>query len=392
MIVTKIECFAVKEMFKKPFTMRGDTKTYEPGMIVKLHTDEGIVGIADSGGTSAWYRGELIETMMAIINREFAPVLLGEDPLNIEKIIAKFDLLVRDNNQAKAVIDFALHDIKGKALGVPVYQLLGGKCRESIPLAYVLPAAGPDEVVDMAQKSIAAGFKAVKLKTSGDADTGFDLKNVAALREALGDDADIYVDANGAWDYYQALMFLKAAEKYNLAMMEQPLPWWDVDNMAKLRQKVGTPIFADEGVVELKHLIEFGQKQACDGFFIKVTKAGGLVKSKRFITVARSLGMSVLCGCMMGSGIESAELAHLLISDDWMGLRPHETIGPLQANDIFDTVQERITDNLAVELPRYENGCLYAPEGPGLGMELNEEVLKRCIIEEIGSTCVELKK
>ncbi len=392
MKITKIECFPVKEMFRKPFTMRGDTKTYEPGMIVKLHTDEGIVGIADSGGTSAWYRGELIETMMAMINRTFAPVLLGEDPFNIEKIIGMFDLLARDNNQAKAVIDYALHDIMGKALGVPVYQLLGGKCRENVPLAYVLPAAGPDEVVDMAQKSIAAGFKAVKLKISGESDLTYDLNNVAALREALGDDAEIFVDANGAWNYYQALMFLKKPERYNLAMIEQPLPWWDVDGMAKLRQKVGTPVFADEGVVELKHLIEFGQKQACDGVFIKVTKAGGLLKSKRFITIARSLDMPVLCGCMMGSGIEAATYAHLLIADDWMGLAPHENIGPLQACDMFDTVQEKVTDNLAVELPRYENGCLYAPEKPGLGMELNEEALERCAIPDIPKTCVELKK
>jgi L-alanine-DL-glutamate epimerase-like enolase superfamily enzyme len=116
MKITKIECTPVLEKFRTPFTMRGDTKIGEPGLITKIYTDEGIVGISDSGGTSSWYRGETIESIMGMIKHYFAPILLGEDPFNIEKIIGQFDFVARDNTQAKAVIDYALHDIKGKAL------------------------------------------------------------------------------------------------------------------------------------------------------------------------------------------------------------------------------------------------------------------------------------
>ncbi len=388
MKITKIECTPVLEKFRTPFTMRGDTKVGEPGLITKLYTDEGIVGISDSGGTSSWYRGETIESIMGMIRHYFAPILLGEDPFNIEKIVGLMDYVARDNTQAKAVIDYALHDIKGKALGVPVYQLLGGKTRDKVPLAFVLSAESPEVVVDMARKAYENGFKSVKLKATG-VDIKHDIRNVEMVRKELGDDVGIFVDANGAWNYYEALMFLKAVDKYNLAMVEQPVPWWDVDGMAKLRQKVGTPVFADEGVVELKHLVEFAQKQACDGFFIKVPKAGGLLKSQRFMAVARALGMPVLCGCMMGSGIEAATYSHLLIADDWAGLSVHENIGPLQANDCWETETTKITDSLCVNVPLYKDGCLYAVDGPGLGVELNEEVLARDAIKDIPPMTVE---
>jgi len=390
MKITKIECTPVLEKFRTPFTMRGDTKIGEPGLITKIYTDEGIVGISDSGGTSSWYRGETIESIMGMIKHYFAPILLGEDPFNIEKIIGQFDFVARDNTQAKAVIDYALHDIKGKALGVPVYQLLGGKCREKVPLAFVLPAATPEVIVDMARKAYANGFMTVKLKATGE-DIKKDIANVEAVRRELGDEIGIFIDANGAWNYYDALMFLKAVDKYNLSMCEQPVAWWDVDGMAKLRQKCGTPIFADEGCVELAHLVEFASKQACDGFFIKVPKAGGLLKSQRYLSVARALGMPVLCGCMMGSGIEAATYSHLLIADDWAGLCVHENIGPLQANDCWETEETKITDSLCVNVPLYKDGYLYAVEGPGLGVTLNEEVLARDAIKDIPPMTVELK-
>lgn len=388
MKITKIECTPVLEKFRTPFMMRGDTKVGEPGLITKIYTDEGIVGISDSGGTSSWYRGESIESIMGMIRHYFAPILLGEDPFNIEKIVGQMDFVARDNNQAKAVIDYALHDIKGKALGVPVYQLLGGKCRENIPLAYVLPAGEPDMVVSLAQKAYDGGFKALKLKATGE-EISKDIEILEAVRGHFGSKVKLFADANGAWNYYDALMYLKQAEKYDLAMIEQPVPWWDVDGMAKLRQKVGTPIFADEGAVELKHLIEFAEKKACDGFFIKVPKAGGLLKSTRYLTVARALGMPVLCGCMMGTGIEAATYAHLLISNDWAGLQVHENIGPLQANDCFETETTKITGSLCKNVPLYKDACLYCPEGPGLGVELDEEVLERDAIRDIPRMCIE---
>ena len=290
MRIDKIECLPVTSMFKKPFPMGGGVEKGSAGVVIKVHTNEGVVGIGDTGGTSAWYRGESQDSIMSMINNVFGPaILLGEDPFNIEKIVARMDVAARDNNQAKAVIDYALHDIMGKALGVPVYKLLGGLSVEKVPLGFVLPAGPTDEVVSIGMEAVRAGFRVLKLKVGFGTDED-DIRNVKALREAAGDDIQLFIDSNGSWDYYQALMILKKMEKYDLAMVEQPVPWWDVDGMARLRQKTGIPVFADESAVELKHLMEIVQKNAADGFFIKIPKAGGLLKAQKWITIAKAAG------------------------------------------------------------------------------------------------------
>ncbi len=222
MRIDKIECLPVTSTFRKPFPMGGGAEKGAAGVVIKMYTDEGIVGIADTGGTSAWYRGESQDSIMSMINNVFGPaILLGEDPFNIEKIVARMDTAARDNNQAKAVVDYGLHDIVGKALGVPVYKLLGGLTTEKIPLGFVLPAASTDEVVSIGMEAVRAGFGVLKLKVGFGTDED-DIANVKALREAAGDGVQLFIDSNGSWNYYQALMILKKLEKYDLAMVEQP--------------------------------------------------------------------------------------------------------------------------------------------------------------------------
>jgi L-alanine-DL-glutamate epimerase-like enolase superfamily enzyme len=374
MRISKIECIPVTSKFSQPFPMGGGIELGSASVILKLHTDEGITGIADSGGTSAWYRGESQDSMMSVINNIFAPLLLGEDPTCIEKIVARMDHAARDNNQAKSIVDYALHDIKGKALGVPVYQLLGGLTTEKIPLGFVLPGAETKVVLDMAKKALDAGFRVLKLKV-GAGNEDLDIENVKALRELGGDSVEIFIDANGGWHYYQALMILRKMEKYNLAMVEQPVPWWDIDGMARLRAKVGIPVFADEAAIELKNLMEIIQKNAADGFFLKIPKAGGLLKSQKWVAIAKAAGLTVVCGCMMGSGLEAAAYTHLLVADEWMSKMVHENLGPLHIHDVFDTVSKPIKDDVALEVPRYENGFLYPTTTPGIGVELNEPAI-----------------
>jgi L-alanine-DL-glutamate epimerase-like enolase superfamily enzyme len=374
MRIVKIECIPVTSRFSQPFPMGGGIELGSASVILKLHTDEGIIGIADSGGTSAWYRGESQDSMMSVINNIFAPILLGEDPFNIEKIVARLDHAARDNNQAKSIVDYALHDIKGKALGVPVYQLLGGLTTEKIPLGYVLPGAETKVVLDMAKKALDAGFRVLKLKV-GAFEEALDIENVKALRELGGDDVEIFIDANGGWHYYQALMTLRKLEKYNVAMVEQPVPWWDIDGMARLRAKTSIPVFADEAAIELKNLMEIIQKNAADGFFLKIPKAGGLLKAQKWVSVAKAAGLTVVCGCMMGSGLEAAAYTHLLVADEWMSKMVHENLGPLHIHDVFDTVSQPIKNDVALEVPRYENGFLYPTTTPGIGVELNEPAI-----------------
>jgi L-alanine-DL-glutamate epimerase-like enolase superfamily enzyme len=377
--ITKIECIPVTLKLKKPVLMSGGALTGSICILLKIHTDEGITGIADSGGTSEWYSGETQESIMALMKNYYGPkALLGEDPFNIEKIMAKLDKIAKNNNQSKAVVDYALHDIMGKKLGVPVYKLLGGKSIEKIRMGYVMSTGTPTETRAEAIRLHKAGFKVVKIKVGFHPDEE-DIDNVRIIHEAVGATADIMIDANGGWNYFQALRNLKAMEPYNVTLAEQPVPWWDVDGLARLRRKVNIPIFADESATELKQLMEIVQKDAADGLFIKVAKAGGLLKAKKWTSIARAANLAVMCGCMVGSGFEAAAQAHFLIADEWMSRLEQENIGPLHLYDLTDTVSVDIKNDLAKKLPRYENGFMWAPEGPGLGMELNEDIVPSLI-------------
>ena len=183
------------------------------------------------------------------------------------------------------------------------------------------------------------------------------------------------IDANAGWHFYQALETLKEMEKYKISFCEQPVPWWDINGLARLRQQVRIPIFADESAAELSQVMECIEKKAVDGFLIKIPKAGGLLKAQKWVTLAKVAGLPVLCGCLKGSGLEAATQAHFITATEWMSKHEHENAGVLENHDILETVKTKVTDDLAVELPKYENGFMYAPDKPGIGIELNEELL-----------------
>ncbi|MDP3668800.1 MAG: enolase C-terminal domain-like protein [Telluria sp.] len=376
MKITKVEVIPISTPMKRAQLMRGATLSRIDSVVLKLHTDEGVVGFSESGDTSSWYRGETQDSIMSMICDFFAPkVLLGEDPSKIEKIVGRMDLLARDNNQAKATVDFALHDLVGKMLGVPVYTLLGGKTIDRIPLGLVLGAGKPEDVAEEALAVLKEGFAFVKLK-SGHTPKD-DIAMVAVVREAVGDDVDLFIDINGAWTYDQALSTIRALEKYNLSKIEQPLPYWDLDGMARLRGKVATPIYADESAQEMHDLQAIINKGAADGLMIKMQKAGGLLKAQRWLTMARLANLPVICGCMVASGLEASPAAHLLVANDWIARFPQENAGPLHVHDCLSS--KDIKDDLALNVPRYEGGYLYPNDGPGLGIDLNEDLLERLI-------------
>jgi L-alanine-DL-glutamate epimerase-like enolase superfamily enzyme len=375
MRITRVECIPVSTPLIKPLVI-GTTNINEIDQIVlKIFTDEGHIGIADSGDTSAFYHGETQDSIAGVIATQIAPrILIGEDPTKIEKIVGRMDLLVRDNNHAKSMVDAALHDIKGKAFGVPVYQLLGGKTVDSIDLGFVLMAGPADQLIAEARAALDHGFKLIKLKVSPDYESA--VRGARAVREALGDDIRLMMDVNGMWNYDQSLKYLRRMERenVNLELIEQPMPYWDIEGMARLREKVGTPIYADESARELQHLKEIIDRRAADGLFIKVQKAGGLLKSQRWLTLARLSGLPVMCGCMPGSGLEAAPAAHLLVADQWASQYVQENCGPLTIHDTFE-IDGPLENAVALNAPRYVGGKMYAPEGPGLGIELNEDFI-----------------
>ena len=373
--IVKVECLPVSTPLKKPVIMPNTRITSIDSVVLKLTTDDGTVGIADSGDTSSWYRGELQESIIAMIANVIAPrCLLGEDPRNIEKIVARMDLLVRDNNQAKATVDFALHDLKGKLLRVPVYELLGGRTLEAARQGWVLSAGKPDDVAAEAALAKKTGFALFKMKI-GYGTMADDIAMVHAVRDTVGSDAYLTIDANGFWSYEKALHIIRKLDPCGLDLIEQPLPHWDIEGMARLRGQVKTPIYADESAQELHHLKEIVDRRAADGLFLKLQKAGGLVKSQRWLTMARLAGLPVHCGCMIGSGLEHSPSAHLWTSNEWATQGLNESIGPLMIHGTMESKNIEPGTDIALNIPRFEGGLCYPNEGLGFGVELNEAFL-----------------
>ncbi len=377
MKITKVECIPVSMPFVKPIVMSGGPAKCADAVVLKIHSDEGVTGVAETGDTSLWYMGESQDSIMSNLINVFAPqILLGEDPFNIERIVARMDKAVRANNQSKAVVDYALHDLMGRALGVPVYKLLGGLSNPKIALAFVMSSGTPDEVSTEAKKLVKAGFKGLKLKV-GAHTPDEDIELVGALRAAVGNKIKIMIDANGGWVYHQALYVLQRVAKYDVYVAEQPVPWWDIDGLARLRRKVDVPIFPDESAKELNDLIKIIEAEAADGLFLKMPKAGGILKSQKWVAIAQAANLPVMCGCMIDSGLGAACTAQFLAATEWIGKIEQEAIGPLNLYNIPDTVSTPLKDDLAVKVPRYEGGFLYPPDGPGIGVELNEDAVKK---------------
>jgi L-alanine-DL-glutamate epimerase-like enolase superfamily enzyme len=382
MKITRVECIPISFPRRVPGVEATKGQVGMPSLFVKVHTVEGIVGMGETGHIAADYIGSTQESNTAIIANVFAPrILLGEDPFNVEKIVARMDVETKNNNQAIDAVDSALYDIMGKKLGVPIYQLIGGLSNPKIPLSLVISGGTPQQLAQKATDALKTGFRSVKLKVGHMSRTTVeqDVANIKAIREAIGYDARLAIDANGGWDYFEALGALKKMEQFDLLMAEQPVPWWDIDGLARLRQKVGTPICADESATELSHLIEIIHKNAADMLFIKLAKVGGILKALKWVSIAQAADLPVMCGCMGGSGFEAAHQGHFLAASAWMGRFEQENLGPMLIHNTFNTASPRITDDLSANVPRYEGGYFYPPSGPGLGVDLNEPVLERLI-------------
>jgi muconate cycloisomerase len=259
----------------------------------------------------------------------------------------------------------ALWDIKGKALGTPVHDLLGGKVRERIPLSYSVPFGTPEQMAGYARARAAEGHRTIKVKVGSD-DGPRDIAAVAAVRDSIGPGVRLRVDGNMGWPTAKhAIRMIRAMEKYDLEIFEQPLPAHDLDGMAEVRRAIGVPLMADESVRNPRSAMEVVKRGAADVFNVYVTEAGGLLAASRIFAIAEAAGIPCMIGSMPEFGIGTAAQIHLGVAMTNLG-PDSDTCGVLYHQE----------DLLKTPL-RIENGFSYAPDGPGLGVEIDPAVLER---------------
>lgn len=385
MEITEIECYPISIPWKRTRKIRGQEVIGSDSVLIKIHSDTGVVGIGETGGTALEYTGDTQESIIGYLQQKGPEWLIGSDPNNINRLIADLDRSAKYSDQALSIVDCALYDLVGKDRGVPVYDLLGGLATETLDLGWVIGYGtfqSPEEAADIAVNIQQAGYKSAKLKVGRDS-IEEDIVNIEAIREAVGNDFRLGIDANGTWSYFEALRALRRMEDYDILLCEQPIPWGEIENLARLRAQVDIPICADESATKLTDVLRIIRQDAADSLFLKLTKVGGIRKAQKWVALAEASGLPVMTGSMVGSAFETAWQAHFLFANEWMSELEQENVGNLIVHDQYETVENPITDDLGLnpEVPKVEDGTMYPPEGPGLGCELDEELLYEYITD-----------
>jgi muconate cycloisomerase len=362
--ISKIESILLDIPVPQPQTRTFGTYEHINSIIVRLQTDEGLEGVGETAicGGPNW-SPDFAEGVKIIIDRYLAPGLLGKDPRSITAITNWMERVVRGNRFAKATIELSLFDIVGKALKVPVYELLGGAVRNRIPVGWILNLDRPQAAVEEAEAWLEKDITHFKLKVGGRA-LADDLARVETVVRSVGDRAVIRVDANQGWDEITALDGAKQLASMGVQLLEQPIAAWNIDGLARLRSIASIPVMVDESLHTPNDALALVNRKAADIFCLKLAKLGGILGTKKVTAIAEAAGLPCFLSMMLESSIGTAASVHFAASENAITYGS-ELIGPLFLRD--DIAQEPI---------RYEGGCVLVPHGPGLGVHLDEDKVR----------------
>lgn len=340
--------------------------TAQSYVIVELRLANGVTGIGEAAtlGGPRWSE-ESVESIKATIDTYLAPALIGSAADRLVTARVRMDEAAKRNNAAKSAIESALFDAVGKTLNVRAVQLLGGAVRDKVPVVWTLASGDPVQEIEEAESKIAARLHNTFKVKIGAQPPEADMARMRRLALALQGRATLIVDANQAWDETTALRCLPALAEIGVTLVEQPVPAWNVQGMARLRTRSTVPLMADESVFSTHDMLDIVRAGAADVVSLKLVKHGGLLATRDVAAVAQAAGIGLYGGCLLESSIGAA--AHLQV---FAGLRELtwgcEHFGP-----------QILTGDLVTEPLRFEDFHIHLPTGPGLGVTLDQAQLRR---------------
>lgn len=325
-------------------------------IFVRIDTDERTFGIGVASPGAIFISGDTGIHHIELINNILGPAIVGADPFELEAITRKLDSLARTAERAKAGIDLALHDLMGKALGVPANRLFGGAVHPRVRVTRLMGMYEPQEMAEKSKALVQRGYSALKLKVGTTLKE--DVERVQRVREAVGPEVTITIDFNQACSPKEAIQRIQKMEPYDVAIVEQPVKATDIKGMALVRQSVRPRIMADESVwcsADALRIIESG---AADIISLKIPKMGGIFKARKVAAVCEAAGIEYLVGTAPGSRLLDAANVHLAVSLRNLTL-------PCEIGEF-----ERMANDPCRGLEIVE-GFSRPPPGPGLGVEVD---------------------
>ncbi len=345
------------------------TTLHQENVILRLFTDDGVEGLGEAPhmvGVSL--KGESPSTVLSMLRERLLPAVWGKNPLDIEGIQQAMDAAVPWNLRAKSAVNLAAYDLVGKALGTPVYNLMGGQVRDAVPLSWSIPITDYDAGTKEAEEMVGRGWRILKLKL-GHPDLSHDIEMVRRIRETVGPAIRLRVDANQAYDVKSAVRVARRLERYEVEFFEQPVAWWDLDGLAEVSRATEIPIMADESATTTLDALEIAKRRAAQILSIYISSSGGILNAKKMADIGATAGIAGYVGGALESVIGAAAGLHFAAST------PAVTYGCELGGQFL------LKDDIAATPLVFKEGSLKVPEAPGLGVALDEDKVRSYTVE-----------
>ena len=359
--ISQVEIYKLRMPLIEPFITSLAKETHVENIIVVIRTSNGISGFGESSPYMP-VNGESMDTCF-IVGQYFAKLIKGKNPLAIKDRLAEMDRLIYGNSSIKSAFDIALHDIVGQSKGVPVYKLFGGKNDKLLETDYTVSLDSPEKMAADAVKIKNAGYPAIKVKLGESRKK--DVERIRKIRDAVGYDIPLRIDAHQGWKVQEAIETLNALDAYDVEHCEEPIARWNFMQMRKEKRNSPIPIMADESCGDAHDAARLLKLKACDMMNIKVGKAGGLVNAFEIIKLCDKADMLMQVGAFLESRLGMTASAHLALCSD---------------NIIycdFDTPLMFSEDVVSGGLTYHEHGVMKVPDAPGLGASIEQHVLDK---------------
>lgn len=346
----------------RPHRLSMATLSVQTLVLVHLVCEDGYEGWGEAttiGGLS--YGDESPESVKANIDRWMAPLLVGEDPQRVAWLMARLDKSVRGNRFAKCALETALLDAQAQRLNIPLSELLGGRMRDALPVAWTLASGDTARDIAEAQQMLdQRRHRIFKLKI-GLRDVADDVAHVLAIKRALGDAVSVRVDVNQAWSESQAERGIAALEAGGIDAIEQPVAAANRAALTRLARRFNVAIMADEALNGPRDAFDLARDSAADVFSIKIAQSGGLTQARRVADIAQLSDIALYGGTMLEGAVGTAATAHLCATFSHLSFGT-ELFGPLL-----------LTEEILCQPLVYRDFMLQVPTGPGLGITLDRD-------------------
>jgi L-Ala-D/L-Glu epimerase len=345
----------------RPFTIATGTMDYAQNTLIRIHTDSGYYGVGECSAFPMIV-GETQATCFEMA-KDFAKCWKGKEALDIEARMQELHDLTAFNATIKSAFDMALHDLAAKAAGQPLYRYLGGKKKQP-ETDLTIGIDTPENMAQTAIKFKADGVRIIKIKLGKNGPQ--DVERVRRIRDAVGPDIILRIDANQGWDFDAARQALEAMGPLNIQFCEQPMRAWNDHKLPELRHLSPVKIMADESVFDHHDAERLIAADACDYVNIKFAKAGGILEATRINTVCERHHVPCMMGGMLESRVALTAFAHFALAHDNIRFYDMDTC-------LLGHTADPVTGGV-----KYNGYFLELPDTPGLGADADNAFLPQC--------------